>query len=127
MLPYKLPHEDGWTKEEFKIIHETHKILGQSFPIVPTAVRVPVIIGHSISLSVKLKQQASFEVYKNQPGIIFLGRDYKTPIEVEGSDMMFIGRARSDNMGLHMWLCTDNLHRGAATDTVEIVEQLLLF
>jgi aspartate-semialdehyde dehydrogenase len=119
--------EDGWTKEEHKIIHETHKILGQEFPIVATAVRVPVVIGHSISLSVRLRQQVSFEVYNDYPGVVFLDKDYKTPVEIEGSDMVFIGRARSNEMGMHMWLCSDNLHRGAATDAVEIVEKILSF
>ena len=122
---------DGFTKEEHKIINETRKILERDFPIVATAARVPVMIGHSISLSIQFSHPPSMthveQAYTGFPSIQFLGHDYKTPVEIVSSDTLFIGRARINELGLHLWLCTDNLHRGAATDTVEIAERILAF
>jgi aspartate-semialdehyde dehydrogenase len=121
--------EDGFTKEEEKIAKETQKILEAVFNITATAVRVPVLIGHSISLSIQFKNTPSMsdveKAYENIDGIQFLRHNYRTPIEIENSDTLFIGRARINEMGLHLWLCSDNLHRGAATDTVEIVERIM--
>ena len=121
--------DDGFTKEEEKISKETQKILGIPLNITATCVRVPVLVGHSMSISIQFNNKPSMreieKAYANTSGIQFLGQDYKTAVEIEGSDDLFIGRARLNDMGLHLWLCSDNLHRGAATDAVEIVEKLM--
>ncbi|USO02154.1 MAG: hypothetical protein H6850_03510 [Alphaproteobacteria bacterium] len=121
--------DDGVTQEEYKIIHETQKILNLECDMSVIAVRVPVLRGHSMSVSVKLKQQLTLEqlsdIYRHIKEIQFLGQEYKTPAEIEGSDLLYIGRVRINALGVHMWLCSDNLHRGAALDVVEIVDLLL--
>lgn len=124
--------DDGYTYEEYKIIHEVRKVLGNDIQITSTAVRVPVMIGHSIALTVELKKSFTLDEIKNTlqqaPFIQLSENHYTTPVEVVNSDDVFIGRIRRDNTcenGLHLWLCSDNLRRGAATDAVEIAEKLL--
>ena len=125
-------HEGGETSEEFKIIHEVKKAVDPNLRIAATAVRVPVMIGHSIALSIEFQHPTSLEdvatILGSAPSVTYLGADYITPVEVVGSDDVWVCRARKDpslDHGIHLWLCSDNLRRGAATDCVEIVEHLL--
>lgn len=124
--------ENGFTFEEYKIIHEVRKVLGTEILMTATAVRVPVMIGHSIALNLELQRdfelQQIIELLNAAPHIQMSNNHYSTPIEVAGSDDVFVGRLRRDSSiknGLHLWLCSDNLRRGAATDAVEIVSELL--
>ena len=136
-----IPHcdvfqENGYTKEEMKLIQETHKILGDDdIRITATAVRIPVVGGHSESINVQLKKDASvFEVQSllNQsPGVTVLDNPdtntYPMPIYAEGKDEVFVGRIRKDfsqENSLNMWIVSDNLRKGAATNTIQIAEFL---
>ena len=136
-----IPHcdvfqENGYTKEEMKLIQETHKILGdEDIRITATAVRIPVVGGHSESINVQLKKDASvFEVQSllNQsPGVTVQDNPdtntYPMPIYAEGKDEVFVGRIRKDfsqESSLNMWIVSDNLRKGAATNTIQIVEFL---
>ena len=136
-----IPHcdvfqENGYTKEEMKLIQETHKILGdEDIRITATAVRIPVVGGHSESINVQLKKDASvFEVQSllNQsPGVTVQDNPdtntYPMPIYAEGKDEVFVGRIRKDfsqENSLNMWIVSDNLRKGAATNTIQIAEFL---
>lgn len=123
--------EDGFTYEEFKIMREIQKIVGGQFNVTATSVRVPVMVGHSVSLGVEFEKEVSVNdvrnILKKSQGVV-LADDYKTPVEVVGSDQVFVGRLRKDPSvtgGVQMWLCSDNLLRGAATDMVEVAEELV--
>jgi aspartate-semialdehyde dehydrogenase len=124
--------DDGYTNEEHKIIHELQKILDLNFPVTATSVRVPVMIGHSVSLSLQLKTPFQMEevlqLLSFAPHVKISKEHYTTPAEVMGQDSVHVGRIRRDQTlenGLHLWLCSDNLRRGAATDAVEVCENLL--
>lgn len=124
--------EDGFTYEEFKIIREVQRVVNPAIAITATAVRVPVMIGHSIALSVELEKHYELteliSLLEDSPSVQISKNDYHTPVEVVGKDDVFVGRIRRDptiENGLHLWLCSDNLRRGAATDAVEIVEALI--
>lgn len=124
--------EDGTTSEEYKIIHEVQKVVEASFPISAMAVRVPVMIGHSIAMTVSFDRTPTLnsvrDVLKSAKSITLSGNDYATPAEVVGQDDVFVGRMRLDPAlpnGLQLWLCSDNLRRGAATDALEIVGALI--
>ena len=136
-----IPHcdvfqENGYTKEEMKLIQETHKILGdEDIRITATAVRIPVVGGHSESINVQLKKDASvFEVQSllNQsPGVTVQDNPdtntYPMPIYAEGKDEVFVGRIRKDfsqESSLNMWIVSDNLRKGAATNSIQIAEFL---
>ncbi|MCY6370570.1 aspartate-semialdehyde dehydrogenase [Clostridium ganghwense] len=137
-----LPHIDvfldnGYTKEEMKMIDETIKILhDDSLKITATTVRVPVFYGHSESLNVELKKDFDvkdiFELYKNTDGII-LKDDvknlvYPMPIEAAGSDDVYVGRIRRDfsvENGLNLWVVADNIRKGAASNAVQIAECII--
>lgn len=123
---------DGISYEEYKIIHELKKVLGQSIAVSVTAVRVPVLVGHAMALTINFEN--SFELEQvidvlNKAAQVELSEDhYSTPVEVVDSDAVFVGRLRPDlalQNGLQLWLCSDNLRRGAATDAVEIIAALL--
>jgi aspartate-semialdehyde dehydrogenase len=123
---------DGFTHEEFKIIKEIQKIIADDFPVTATAVRVPVMVGHSIALSIELNKTFDLsdikQALREYNGLQLSEDNYTTPVEAHGSDKVFVGRIRKDPTivnGLHLWLCSDNLRRGAATDTVEIVQEVL--
>lgn len=124
--------EDGSTFEEFKITHEVQKILQVDFPINVTAVRVPVFIGHSASIAIEFNNEINLEeiftVLGEGTNLKISNNNYSTPIEVVGSDDVYIGRIRRDNTvanGINLWICSDNLHRGAATDAVEVAEEIV--
>ena len=129
--------DDGYTKEEVKMINETRKILElPNLPVTATCVRVPVMVGHSESVTVDLERRLSAaqarEVLANSP--IIEGWDdpdkqhYPTPIDCEGEDPVYVGRIRPDTSsetGLNLWIVADNLRIGAALNAVRIAEYLL--
>jgi aspartate-semialdehyde dehydrogenase len=137
-----LPHcdvftENGYTKEEMKLVHETRKILDDdAIGISATAIRIPVVGGHSESINVKLKN--SFEVEEvrqllnESDGVVVQDNPttntYPMPIYAEGKDEVFVGRIRRDfsqKNTLNLWVVSDNLRKGAATNTIQIAEYLL--
>ncbi len=124
--------EDGFSYEEFKIIKEIQKIISDEIKIAATSVRVPVMIGHGISLSIEFMKPFSLEgiktILSQSPGIKISEDHFTTPIEAEGKDDVFVGRIRKDptvHHGVLMWLVSDNLRRGAALDAVEIAEKIM--
>ena len=137
-----LPHidvfmEDGYTKEEWKMIVETRKILhDQSLRVTATTVRVPVFYGHSESINVefckKCEKQDVVNALENFPGIIVMddvkNNVYPTPLIAENHDEVFVGRIRLDDSvdsGANLWVVADNIRKGAATNAVQIVELLI--
>lgn len=137
-----LPHidvfmEDGYTKEEWKMIVETRKILhDQSLRVTATTVRVPVFYGHSESINVefckKCEKQDVVNALENFLGIIVMddvkNNVYPTPLDAENHDEVFVGRIRMDesvDSGANLWVVADNIRKGAATNAVQIVELLI--
>ena len=137
-----LPHcdiflENNYTREEMKLVHETHKILADNtIAITATAVRIPVVGGHSESVNVQFENP--FEINQIQKtlsqtsGLEILddpkNNKYPMPIKAEGSDMVYVGRLRRDHSisnGLNLWIVSDNLRKGAATNTIQIAEYLI--
>lgn len=123
--------DDGMTSEEYKIINEVQKVVDNDIAILATAVRVPVLVGHCIALSLEfsdnIKAEEVKEVLKSAKSVKVYD-DYLTPVEVVDTDEVHVGRIRSDGIspcGIQMWLCSDNLRRGASTDCIEIAEKLL--
>jgi aspartate-semialdehyde dehydrogenase len=138
-----IPHcdifvEDGYTKEEMKLVNETQKILAdETIALTATAVRVPVVGGHSESVNVEFINDFDLEsvtrVLNDTDGVKVKDNldnfDYPTPLEAMGKDEVFVGRIRRDfsqENTLNMWIVSDNLRKGAATNAVEIVELLEL-
>jgi aspartate-semialdehyde dehydrogenase len=136
-----LPHcddflDNGYTKEEMKVHFETKKIMGdESIELSCTAVRVPVAGGHSESVFLEFSEEYEMdEVRKclNEfPGVVVqdntANNEYPMPLNSEGKDEVFVGRLRRDlsnSRGLHLWVVSDNLRKGAATNTVQIAEYL---
>lgn len=137
-----IPHcdvflENGYTKEEMKLVHETRKILGDhSIKITATAVRVPVFGGHSESVNIEFDKNFEVndvkELMKASEGIVLLDNldkfEYPMPKYAHDKDEIFVGRIRRDESvdnGLNMWIVSDNLRKGAATNTIQIVEYLI--
>lgn len=137
-----LPHidtftPDGYTKEEYKMINETRKILSRpSLPITATAVRVPVKNCHCESINIEFKN--NFDIYdvkvllQNSPGIIVVDdiekNYYPIPTKADGYDDVFVGRIRRDfsvPYGINLWVVADNLRKGAASNAVQILEKLI--
>lgn len=126
--------ENGMTKEEMKMILESRKIMGlPELKITATAVRVPVFIGHSESINVDLKEDCGLEevreILSSFPGVEVwddTGNSlYPTAFDVAGRDEVFVGRLRKDDTvshGLHLWVVSDNLRKGAALNAVQIAE-----
>lgn len=138
-----LPHidvfqENGYTKEEMKMVWETRKILeDDSIMVNPTAVRVPVFYGHSMALHIETKAKLSAEqarkLLKNAPGVIVVDKPkpggYPTPVtEASGQDAVYVGRIREDishPRGLNLWVVADNVRKGAALNAVQIAEIMI--
>ena len=137
-----LPHidafeEDGYTKEEHKMINETRKILhDDNIRITATTVRVPVYYGHSESINVEFIKPCTLDAVKtsleNFRGLVVqddpVHAIYPLPIYAEGRDEVFVGRIRLDGSvesGINMWVVADNIRKGAATNAVQIVELLI--
>jgi aspartate-semialdehyde dehydrogenase len=128
--------EDGFTREEWKMVVETKKILDPKIKVVATCVRVPVFIGHSESINIEFEQPISVdearELLRKAPGCVVLDRrepgGYVTPYECAGEDATYISRIREDatvENGLVLWCVSDNLRKGAALNTIQIAETLI--
>jgi aspartate-semialdehyde dehydrogenase len=138
-----LPHidtfqENGYTREEMKMVWETHKILGDSsIQVNPTCVRVPVFFGHSEAVHIETVEKITVEqaraLLAKAPGVTVVDEradgGYPTPVtEAAGKDAVFVGRLREDishPRGLNMWIVSDNVRKGAALNSVQIAESLV--
>lgn len=137
-----LPHidvfmEDGYTKEEHKMINETRKILNKPYlPITATTVRVPVLNCHSESINVEFEKDLDIydvrQLLQNFPGVIVVDdiekNYYPIATKADGYDEVFVGRIRKDfsvKYGLNLWVIADNLRKGAASNAVQILECLI--
>ena len=128
--------EDGYTKEEWKMMAETKKILDPKIKLTATCVRVPVFISHSESVNVEFERPISpdeaREILRNAPGVLVIDKHedggYITPHEAAGEDATFISRIREDatvENGLAFWCVSDNLRKGAALNAIQIAELLI--
>jgi aspartate-semialdehyde dehydrogenase len=129
--------ENGYTKEEMKMVWETRKIMeDESIMVNPTAVRVPVYYGHSEAVHIETKKKITAvearALLEKAPGVIVLDRreagGYPTAIEAAGNDATYVGRIREDishPLGLNMWVVSDNVRKGAALNSVQIAEILI--
>jgi aspartate-semialdehyde dehydrogenase len=136
-----IPHidvfmEDGSTKEEWKMMVETKKILDPKIKLTATCVRVPVFVGHSEAVDIEFENPISAdearEILRKAPGCIVIDKreagGYVTPYESVGEDATYISRIREDatvENGLQMWVVSDNLRKGAALNAVQIAEVLI--
>ncbi|GBU18497.1 MULTISPECIES: aspartate-semialdehyde dehydrogenase [Methylobacterium] len=136
-----IPHidvfmEDGYTKEEWKMVAETKKMLDPKIKLTATAVRVPVFIGHAEAVNVEFERPITPEeataILRAAPGILVVDKrengGYVTPHEAAGEDATYISRIREDatvENGLNFWCVSDNLRKGAALNTVQIAEVLV--
>ena len=135
-----IPHidvflDDGSTKEEWKMVAETKKILDPSIKVTATCVRVPVFVGHSEAVNIEfedfLDEEEARDILREAPGILVIDKrepgGYVTPIECVGDYATFVSRIRQDSTienGLSMWIVSDNLRKGAALNAVQIAETL---
>ncbi len=137
-----LPHIDvfldnGYTKEEIKMVEETRKILGlPDLRVTATCVRVPVKMGHAVSVNVELEKpfelEDVFKAFEEKEGVIVQDNVsknvYPMPIVAEDTDEVYVGRIRRDESvdnGLNLWVVADNIRKGAATNTIQIAETLI--
>lgn len=135
-----IPHidvflDDGSTKEEWKMVAETKKIIDTSIKVTATCVRVPVFVGHSESINIEtedfLDEDEARDILREAPGVMVIDKredgGYVTPVECVGDFATFISRIRQDSTidnGLNMWCVSDNLRKGAALNAVQIAELL---
>ncbi|MGC1261710.1 MAG: aspartate-semialdehyde dehydrogenase [Jannaschia helgolandensis] len=135
-----IPHidsfmEDGSTKEEWKMVAETKKIIDKSIKVTATCVRVPVFVGHSEAINIEfedfLDEEEAREILSNAPGVLVVDKredgGYVTPVECVGDFATFVSRIRQDSTidnGLNLWVVSDNLRKGAALNAVQIAETL---
>lgn len=130
--------DNGYTKEEMKMVWETKKIMGDdSIEVNPTAVRIPVFFGHSEAVHIetrkKITDAEATEILRNFPGVVVIDEredgGYPTAVtEAAGNDPVYVGRIREDishPRGLNMWIVADNVRKGAATNSVQIAECLV--
>ena len=136
-----LPHidvffDDGYTREEVKMKQETAKIMGEKISVTATTVRVPVMGGHSESVNIEFEKPCTVseirEILKSSPGIVLQDDPaknvYPMPIHAFGKDDVFVGRIRMDETipsGINLWIVSDNIRKGAATNAVQIAEALI--
>ena len=136
-----IPHidefmEDGYTKEEWKVLAETKKMLDPKIKVTCTAVRVPVFIGHSESVNIEFENEITADeardILRDAPGCLVVDKHepggYVTPYESAGDDATYISRIREDatvENGLNIWVVSDNLRKGAALNTIQIAELLV--
>ncbi len=136
-----IPHidvfmEDGTTKEEWKMVAETKKMLDPKIKVTATCVRVPVFIGHSEAVNLEFEDPITAdearEILREAPGCVVVDKrengGYITPIDSAGEDATYISRIREDSTvdnGLNMWIVSDNLRKGAALNAVQIAELLV--
>lgn len=128
--------EDGYTKEEWKMMAETKKILDPKIRLTATCVRVPVFIGHSEAVSIEFENPITADearrILRNAPGCLVIDKHepggYVTPYESAGEDATYVSRIREDatvENGLSMWVVSDNLRKGAALNAIQIAECLI--
>src|SRR5919201_6772590 len=128
--------EDGYTKEEWKMMAETKKILGPAIKLTATCVRVPVFIGHSEAVNIEFENPITADeardILRRAPGCLVIDKQepggYVTPYEAAGEDATYISRIREDatvENGLVLWCVSDNLRKGAALNTIQIAEALI--
>ena len=133
-----IPHidvfmEDGYTKEEWKMVAETKKILDPKIKLTATCVRVPVFVGHSEAVNIEFERPISVDearnILRNAPGCLVIDKHeaggYATPYECVGEDATYISRIRADptvDNGLALWVVSDNLRKGAALNAIQIAE-----
>ena len=136
-----IPHidvfqDDGFTKEEWKMVVETKKILDPKIKLVATCVRVPVFVGHSeavhIVFEIPITADEARELLRNAPGVLVIDKreagGYATPYEAAGEDATYVSRIREDatvENGLALWCVSDNLRKGAALNAIQIAECLI--
>ena len=136
-----IPHIDvfmdsGETREEWKMVVETKKILDPKIKLTATCVRVPVFVGHSEAVNIEFEQPISAEevreILREAPGCMVVDKredgGYVTPVECVGDFATFISRIREDSTienGINLWVVSDNLRKGAALNTVQIAECLI--
>jgi aspartate-semialdehyde dehydrogenase len=136
-----IPHidvfrEDGYTKEEWKMVAETQKILDPAIKVTATCVRVPVFVGHSEAVNVEFENPISADqardILREAPGLLVIDKredgGYMTPFEATGEDATYISRIREDKTvkhGLNFWCVSDNLRKGAALNAIQIAEVLV--
>ena len=136
-----IPHiddfmEDGSTKEEWKIMAETKKILDPKIKISATCVRVPVFVGHSIAANIEFEKELvaddAREILRQSPGVLVVDNpeddSYVSPLECVGEDATYVSRIRDDatiDNGISLWIVADNLRKGAALNAVQIAEALV--
>jgi aspartate-semialdehyde dehydrogenase len=136
-----IPHIDvfldsGYTKEEWKMMVETQKILDPDIQVTATCVRVPVFVGHSEAVTIELESPLSAErartILRSAPGVLVIDKredeGYITPVEAAGEDATYVSRIRKDptvENGLSLWVVSDNLRKGAALNAVQIAEALI--
>jgi aspartate-semialdehyde dehydrogenase len=127
---------DGSTKEEWKMVQETKKVLGAQIEVVATCVRVPVFVGHGEAVHIEcerpIREDEARSVLMNAPGVVVVDErvdgGYVTPMESAGEDAVYVSRIRSDPTvanGLALWVVSDNLRKGAALNAVQIAEVLV--
>ncbi|AIL66036.1 Aspartate-semialdehyde dehydrogenase 2 [Rickettsiales bacterium Ac37b] len=135
-----IPHiddflNDGYTKEEHKIMNETKKIMGKNIEVTATCIRVPVFVGHGISVNIECNNNISenelIQALEDAPGIVVLNNNeeggYATPIDVVQDDYVYVSRIRRDKTlknAFNLWIVSDNLRKGAALNAIQIAELL---
>ncbi len=135
-----IPHidvflDDGSTKEEWKMVVETKKVLDPSIKVTATCVRVPVFVGHSEAVNIEFENEISAEeaqrILREAPGVMLIDKredgGYVTPVECVGDYATFVSRVREDSTvenGLSLWVVSDNLRKGAALNAIQIAELL---
>jgi aspartate-semialdehyde dehydrogenase len=128
--------EDGYTKEEWKMVAETKKILDPKIKLTATCVRVPVFVGHSEAVNIEFEKPIAVEEARNilreAPGVVVVDKrqpgGYVTPVDAAGEFATFVSRIREDatvENGLALWIVSDNLLKGAALNAVQIAETLI--
>ncbi|HEX5281524.1 MAG TPA: aspartate-semialdehyde dehydrogenase [Micropepsaceae bacterium] len=136
-----IPHIDvfldsGFTKEEWKMMVETQKILDPDIQVTATCVRVPVFVGHSEAIAIEFERPITAEkarsILRSAPGVLVVDKRedgaYVTPVEAAGEDATYVSRIRKDptvENGLWLWVVSDNLRKGAALNAVQIAESLV--
>lgn len=136
-----IPHidkfmDDGSTREEWKMVVETKKILGRTIKVTATCARVPVFVGHAEAINLAFEKPLSVtkarQALNKAPGVVVIDKrmdeGYVTPLESVGEDAVFVSRLRADatlENGLNLWVVSDNLRKGAALNTVQIAELLV--
>ena len=128
--------DDGQTKEEWKMMAETKKILDPKIKLTATCVRVPVFVGHSEAVNIEFENEISAKdarrILREAPGVLVVDKrepgGYVTPVECVGDYATYVSRIREDQTidnGLSLWIVSDNLRKGAALNTIQIAELII--